>query len=165
MFPSALAVFYAPSDLSGVKGMKKECIHLCLSWRGGPTCHDCAFVEDDENLPGFCGLAVICVQLFFLFKHYGSTKYPCTLILWYVPSQDTPCKETGMWIVEPELNEWGVPVLFVIHSDCMLCAAHLIGVSGHHLVPCTLRYTDSLDAFNTFYVNKYTDHYTHEIAF
>lgn len=24
VFPSALAVFYAPSDLSGVKGMKKE---------------------------------------------------------------------------------------------------------------------------------------------
>ncbi|KAH9849164.1 hypothetical protein C2E23DRAFT_737876 [Lenzites betulinus] len=165
VYPSALAVFYAPSDNSGVRGMKKERIRSCLSWRGGPPRHDCAFVVDDDTLPGFRGLAVVRVFLFFSFKHGNGTVYPCALVSWFVLSKNTPCEDTGMWIVEPHLDPHGLPVMSVIHLDCMLRAAHLIGVSGTSHIPRTLSYTDSLDAFSAFYVNKYADHHAHEIAF
>ncbi|KAI0369422.1 hypothetical protein BV20DRAFT_946175 [Pilatotrama ljubarskyi] len=145
--------------------MKKERIRSCSSWRGGPARWDCAFVVDDEDMPGFRGLAVVRIHLFFSFKTASGHEYPCALVSWFVRSSDAPCEETGMWIVEPQLDDHGRPVMSVIHLDCMLPAAHLIGVAGTHTIPRTLRHTDSLDAFNAFYVNKYADHHAHEIAF
>ncbi|KAH9886281.1 hypothetical protein C8Q73DRAFT_658720 [Cubamyces lactineus] len=165
VFPSAVAVFHASSDLSGVKGMKRERIRACRSWRGGPGRYDCAYVVDDQNLPGFRGLAVVRVHLLFSFKTAAGILYSCALVSWFVPSRDTPCDETGMWIVEPQLDLHGLPVMSVISLDCVLRAAHLIGVAGTGPIPPTLRHTDSLDAFNAFYVNKYADHHAHEIAF
>jgi len=35
VFPSAVATYFAPSDLSGTKGMIREHIHCVDSWRGG----------------------------------------------------------------------------------------------------------------------------------
>ncbi|KAI0349510.1 hypothetical protein OH77DRAFT_1414891 [Trametes cingulata] len=145
--------------------MKKERIRSCSSWHGGAPRRDCAYVVDDEQLPGFQGLAVVRVHLLFSFRSVGGLVYPCALVSWFVGSMDIPCDETGMWIVEPQLDDHGLPVMSVIHLDCMLCAAHLIDVSGAHTVPCNLCHTDSLDAFNAFYVNKYADHHAHEIAF
>lgn len=57
------------------------------------------------------------------------------------------------------------PVAFVIHLDCLLRATHLLAVPGNELIPKRLKHTGTLHAFNTFYVNKYTDHHAHEIAF
>ena len=165
VFPSAVAVFHAPSDLSGVKRMKRECIRACQTWRGGPGRYDCAYVVDDQDLPGFQGLAVVRVHLLFSFKTAAGVLYPCALVSWFVPSKNTPCDETGMWIVEPQLDLHGLPVMSVIHLDCVLRAAHLIGVAGTDPLPSTLQHTDSLDAFTAFYVNKYADHHAHEIAF
>ena len=46
--------------------------------------------------------------------------------------------------------------------------AHLMGVSdgptGTRL-PHNFRFHDSLDSFQAFYVNKFIDYHTHEIAF
>ncbi|KAI0629622.1 hypothetical protein C8Q77DRAFT_1220285 [Trametes polyzona] len=165
IFPSALAIFYAPSDLSGAKGMKKERICACRSWRGGPARKDCAFVEMDPDAPGFRGLGAVRVHLFFSFKADDGVHYPCALVSWFVPVGDEPCNLTGMWVVEPEVDGHGVDVMSVIHLDCMLRAAHLIGVAGDAPIPAILKHTDSLDAFNAFYVNKYADHHAHEIAF
>ncbi|KAH9848231.1 hypothetical protein C2E23DRAFT_740030, partial [Lenzites betulinus] len=165
VFPSALAVFYTPSDLSGIKGMKRERIRACMLWRSSPARNDCVFVDDDEALPGFQGLAVVRIRLFFSFKHHDGSDFPCALVSWFVLSKDTPCDQTGMWIVKPHLDAYGLLVMSVIHLDCILRAAHLIGVAGAHTIPRTLTYTDSLDAFNAFYVNKYADHHAHEIAF
>jgi hypothetical protein len=53
----------------------------------------------------------------------------------------------------------------IIHVDSILRGAHLIGVAGPNLIPRTLTFSDSLDAFHLFYVNKYTDHHAHEMAF
>jgi hypothetical protein len=51
-------------------------------------------------------------------------------------------------------------------STLFLRGAHLIDVAGKEFVPLTnFDFSDSLDAFEAFYVNKYADHHSHEIAF
>ena len=75
-YESAVATFYAPSDLSGVGGMHHQRIHACSSWRNGPPCYDCVFAEKDPSLAGFHGLFVAQVILFFSFS-YWNVFYPC----------------------------------------------------------------------------------------
>lgn len=55
---SAVAVFYAPSDRSGINSMRRERIYAVPSWRNThPRC-DCIFVEHDTDMPGMQGLHV-----------------------------------------------------------------------------------------------------------
>ena len=56
VFTSAVATFFAPSDPSGVGGMRRERIRATRSWRRGAACNDCIFVVQDADLPGFQGL-------------------------------------------------------------------------------------------------------------
>ncbi|KLO04121.1 hypothetical protein SCHPADRAFT_841012, partial [Schizopora paradoxa] len=61
VFHSAKAIFYAPSDLCGVGGMRKEIIRATPSWRNGLSRYDCVFISkpDDELRPaGFRTLHV-----------------------------------------------------------------------------------------------------------
>jgi hypothetical protein len=72
---------------------------------------------------------------------------------------------TGLWVVHPDIihrwqNWWSV-----LHLDSFLCGAHLIPVYGTEMLPVNFDYSDSLDAFSAFYVNKYIDHHANEIAF
>lgn len=164
MYPSAVAMFYAPSDLSGVGGMHRERIRAVSSWRKGPARYDCAFLEKDPGLAGFRGLHVVQVLLFFKFT-LDKTEFPCALVSWFSPIGDDPCEDMGMWIVEPDLDAHGHRVTSVVHLDCILWGAHLIGVTGKEKVPRKLQHSDSLDAYKAFYVNKYIDHHAHEIAF
>ncbi|TBU21633.1 hypothetical protein BD311DRAFT_782809 [Dichomitus squalens] len=165
VFPSAVAYFYAPSDVCGVKGMRKERIRSVASWRGGPARRDCVFILDDDTQPGFRGLLAARVLLLFSFRGMDDVEYPCVLVSWFTTTSDHPCEETGMWTVEPEMDEYGHCTVSVVHLDCILRAAHLIGIAGHDPIPHRLKHTDSLDAFTSFFVNKYADHHAHEIAF
>ncbi|KAJ6615330.1 hypothetical protein B0H10DRAFT_1916032 [Mycena sp. CBHHK59/15] len=164
VFPSAVAKFFAPSDQSGIGGMLRERIRAVRSWRGGAPRYDCIFVERDPDLPGFRGLIAARALLFMSFKHHGGT-YPCALVTWFSPIGDEPCPDVGMWMVEPDVDNRGQRVMDVIHIDTILRAAHLIGIYGHHSVPRHFKYSDSLDSFKAFYINKYADHHAHEIAF
>jgi hypothetical protein len=121
--------------------------------------------RDDPEAPGMKGLLVAHVHLFFSFVQ-DSTTYPCALVHWFSPVRDEPCNETSMWVVEPDFQH-GRPCLEVIHLDTILWGAHLIGVSGTHFLPNDSEFTfdKSLDAFSSFYVNKYVDHHAHEMAF
>ena len=69
-----------------------------------------------------------------------------------------------MWMVEPDFLRGKREV---IHLDSILRGAHLIGVSGSHFLPSdpVFNFSRSLDAFKTFYVNKYVDRHAHEILF
>jgi hypothetical protein len=70
-----------------------------------------------------------------------------------------------MWMVEPDFIG-RKRVLVVIHLDTILRGAHLIGAAGPHLLlERDFDFSKSLDAFRTFYVNKFIDHHAHEIAF
>ncbi|KAJ7714662.1 hypothetical protein B0H16DRAFT_1807649 [Mycena metata] len=165
LYNSARAVFYAPSDFSGVGGMHHERIRATKSWYRGPARFDCVFLEHDTDEPGFRGLHAARVRMFFRFKYRGK-DYPCALIHWFSVKGERPCPETGMWVVTPDSVRGGGPSLAVVHLDCLLRGAHLIGVAGRDFIPIhQFDFSDSLDAFKAFYVNKYADHHAHEIAF
>ena len=70
-----------------------------------------------------------------------------------------------MWRVEPDYDVMGRCMCSVIHVDSILHSAHIISVAGTQKLPKQFTYHDSLDTFRLFYVNKYADHHTHEIAF
>ena len=166
VYHSALALFYAPSDVSGIGGMRREHIRATPSWRKGRPRYDTIFVETDSTKLGMRGLHIARAFLFFSFT-FDYTEYSCALIQWYEAVDDMPDDETRMWIVEPEFLEDATPSYAVVHVDCILRAAHLIPVYGenyvqeyHEIDPST-----TLDKFKSFYVNKYVDGHANEIAF
>ncbi len=134
------------------------------SWRKGSTRYDCVFCEADEEGEGFRALHVARVRLFFSLRHCG-VYYPCALVTWFSPIGDVPCPDTCMWVVHPDIDAAGERIMSVIHLDCIVHAAHLIGVAGKEFIPKGLKHSDSLDVFPSFFVNKYADHHAHEIAF
>ncbi|KAJ7654893.1 hypothetical protein B0H17DRAFT_1172027 [Mycena rosella] len=162
--PIAVATFYAPSDQSGLGGLLHERIRAVRSWRGGAPRFDCVFVEHDTTKPGFRGLLVARVLLFMSVKHEG-IEYPCALVTWFSAIGDGPCPDVGMWMVEPDLDDHDDRIMDIIHIDSILRAAHLLPIFGDDFLPRHFRYYSSLDSFIAFYVNKYADHHSHEIAF
>ncbi|KAJ7065172.1 hypothetical protein C8F01DRAFT_1366212 [Mycena amicta] len=168
-YNSARAIFYAPSDVCGVGGMHHERIRAVESWYGGGPRYDTIFLEHDPDAPGFQGLHVARVRLLFQFKHLG-VSYPCALIHWFSTVGDEPCDVTGLWAVEPDYiavrGGKDEPLLAVVHLDTILRGSHLIGRAGREFLPeMDFEFHESLDRFNSFYVNKYADHHSHEIAF
>ncbi|KAJ7442697.1 hypothetical protein B0H11DRAFT_2162982 [Mycena galericulata] len=130
--------------------MHHERIRATKSWYRGPARYDCVFLEHNKDLPGF-QTAHVCVWI----------DYPCALIHWFSARGENPCPETGMWIVTPDTVRGGRgPGLAVVHLDCLLRGANLIGVAGLH----NFGFSDSLDAFKAFDVDKYADHQAHKIA-
>ena len=164
VFLSAVATFYAPSDLAGLGGMHSERIRSTPCWRKGSARYDTVFLEKDPDIPGMGGLHVARVFLFFSFI-YDSVKYPCALVQWFTTISDGPDENTGMWIVQLDFNAGGQRELDVVHIDCTLRGAHLIPVYGNVRLPTDIQHTDTLDIFQAYYVNKYIDHHAFEIAF
>ncbi|KAI9455610.1 hypothetical protein F5148DRAFT_984714, partial [Russula earlei] len=66
IYPSAIATFYAPSNISGIGGMCCECIHTVKSWRKRHGCYNTIFVNTAPSIEGMQGLDITCVQLFFI---------------------------------------------------------------------------------------------------
>jgi len=77
---------------------------------------------------------------------------------------DSPSNNTGMWVVEPEVLDNGETLTSIIHLDTIVRASHLLLVFGSEHVSKTLSFTDTLNTFNKFNVNKYIDHHAFEIA-
>jgi hypothetical protein len=163
IYPSAVATFHAPSDISGIGGMRREHIHAVKSWRKGPGCYDTIFVNTNPSMDGMQGLEVARMHLFFLFSHEG-VKYPCALVHWF-PRVGDRWDNTGMWTVKLDMSDDGETVVFIIHLGTVVQASHLLPVFGEECVSKTLSFTDTLDTFTRFYVNKYADHHAFEIAF
>ncbi|KAG1904171.1 uncharacterized protein F5891DRAFT_1126616 [Suillus fuscotomentosus] len=163
VFNSAAATFYAPSDLSGIGGMRREHIRACPLWRNEYPHNDCVFINTDSDAEGMRGLEVARVICFFSFKHNWEV-YPCALIQWFEKIGDCPDEDTGMWMVAPSFHEDGSRNLAVIHIETVFHAAHLIAIYGSEYIPHSLKFYHSLDTFGSFYVNKYADHHAFEIA-
>ena len=71
-----------------------------------------------------------------------------------------------MWMVEPDTpDDDGEILTSIIHLDTIVRAVHLLPVFGHEYVSWTLSFSDTLNKFASFYVNKYVDHHAFEIAF
>ena len=93
IYNSARVVYFAPSDVSGVRGMHQERIRSTSSWYGGhPQC-DCVFVgnADSPDAPGFKSLLVARVFLFFFFQVYQYLLPLCTcpLVLVLISTEGT----------------------------------------------------------------------------
>ncbi|KAJ7809240.1 hypothetical protein B0H14DRAFT_3090933 [Mycena olivaceomarginata] len=159
VFLSAVTRFYAPSDLCGAGGMYRERIRANPKWHGKYPRYDTVFVVTDPDLPGMHGMEIGRVFLFFSFIH-SDTHYPCALVQWYRRSRQDD--DTGMWVVTPEVERNCHPTLAVLHLDCIARAAHLLPVYGSELLPDDFHFSYSLDSFRAFFVNRYTDHHTHE---
>ncbi|KAF7293941.1 hypothetical protein MKEN_01457600 [Mycena kentingensis (nom. inval.)] len=170
IYNSARAVFYAPSDVCGIGGMRHERIRATRSWYGGPPRYDCALIEHDPEAAGFRGMHAVRVFLFMKFTYRG-IQYLCALVHWFSAHGDQPCPDTGMWVVKPDWvrgSDQTEPVLAVVHLDALLRGLHLIGAAGKEFLPednKDFSFSDSLDSFKAFYVNKYADHHAHEILF
>jgi hypothetical protein len=158
VFHSAIARFYAPSDLCGAGGMYRERIRSTPMWRGESARRDTVFVETDKELSGMRGMTIGRVLLFFSFVFQG-VHYPCALVHWYSLAGTEPDEDTGLWIVRPESGRCS---LAVIHLECIARGALLSGVCGPSCLPEGLDFRDSLDLFRSYFVNCYADHHAHE---
>ncbi|KAI0324376.1 hypothetical protein GY45DRAFT_1262927 [Cubamyces sp. BRFM 1775] len=158
VFHSATATYYAPSDPSGSGGMHREHIRATPSWRKGPPRYDSVFLGRDPSAQGFRSLHAARVRAFL-------SLLPCALVEWFSPVGDEPDVDTGLWVVEPDLDVNGRRELGVVHIETVLRSAHLIPVFGEGSIPPYLTAADALDSFRAYYINKYADHHAHEIAF
>lgn len=156
---SATAVYYAPSDLCGVGGLRKELIRSTPSFFGHER-RDTVFVVLDESKKGMEGMEIGRVLLFFSFS-YRRRDFSCALINWFVhdPERD---QDTSMWTVNLECDRRGRPTVEVIDVDSIARGAHLLPIYGASRVPDNFSYHDALDSFNSFFVNHFVDHHAHE---
>ena len=158
--------------------MRKEVIRATPSWRGGAARYDCVYIVTDASQEGFRSMDVARIKLFFSFKHMGRS-IECALVHWFKVVGETPDNDTGMWVVKPEYldassnrrNRADAPIeppkprLAIVNVDTILRAAHLIPVYGESFIPVGTHFSDSLDKFDRFFVNKYIDHQAYEVAF
>jgi len=104
------------------------------------------------------------VCLFFSFTFDGKI-YPCSLVDRFVRIGNSPDPVTGLWKVRPQVDCHGQRIQSVEHIDVIYRAAHLIPVYGEGNLPPDFHFSLSLDVFNKYYVNKYSDHHANEVAF
>ncbi|KIM69013.1 hypothetical protein SCLCIDRAFT_104226, partial [Scleroderma citrinum Foug A] len=130
----------------------------------GPGCYDCVYVAKGGVDAGFQSLLVARVHLFFSCG-YNGCDYSCTLVDWFLPVAGEVVELTGMWIVAPETDNQDRRVQSVISLGSIIWSAHLIPVYGNDLVPIDFHFSETLDAFKAYYVNKYIDHHAHTLVF
>ncbi|KAI9431774.1 hypothetical protein H4582DRAFT_1821998 [Lactarius indigo] len=162
VFHSARAIFYAPSDVSGSHGMHRQIIRSTPSWRQKEARYDCVLIVEDQGQPGMRGMIVGRVRTFFSFT-YNETVYPCALIDRFKRVGRGPDPVTGMWRVQPEFIG-SRHAQCVVHIKTILRNVHLIPVFGSGSIPHQLHYSNSLDLFSMYYVNKYADHHSFEVV-
>ncbi|KAG2134177.1 uncharacterized protein EDB93DRAFT_1242713 [Suillus bovinus] len=140
VFNSAAATFIAPSDPSGITGMR--CEHICVVplWRNGPGRCDCAFVNTDNRQDGILSMD------------------------WFYRITEERDKVTGMYMVVPSFDEDSSPNMSIIHIDSIVRGAHLLPIFSTQFVPRGLQFHHFLDVFRGFYINQFIDHHSFELA-
>ncbi|KAG1867264.1 hypothetical protein DFJ58DRAFT_714463 [Suillus subalutaceus] len=146
VFNSASSTFYAPSDRSGIDGMRREHIRACPLWRNEAPQYDCVFVNTNAAVEGMGGMDIGRVMCFFSFT-FEAVSYPCAVVCWFEKASDGPDEDTGMWIVKPSYDTDHSPLIGIIHINSIYQAAHLIPIYGTHPIPENLKHYDSYDAF------------------
>jgi hypothetical protein len=162
VFNSAIATFRAPSDISGITGMRREHIRAMSSWRNGPARYDTVLINsnpDSDIVEGIYGFEIARILLFFAFRHQ-ERHYPCALVHWFSSVGDEPDEDTGFWTVEPDFTDDGSPHLAIVHIDSMYRAVHLLAAhQDAQFISREFTMHSTLDEFKLFYVNKYVDHH------
>ncbi|KAI0823320.1 hypothetical protein BC628DRAFT_1325036, partial [Trametes gibbosa] len=137
IFHSAVTTYYAPSDPSGLWGMHREHIRANPSWHKGPPRYDCVSIGKDPSAHGFLSFHVVRIKLLLLFRVNwcftlsGETEdVPCAVVESFSAVHNKPEPETGLWLVEPDINDDGSRMLGIVHIDTLFCSAHLIPAFG-----------------------------------
>lgn len=163
VFHSAIARFYAPSDLCGAGGMYRQRIRCNPVWYGQPR-RDTVFVVQDEAQAGMRGMLIARIHLLFSFIDEDSdagATVPCALVSWYLPVSNDRHPDTGMWLVKPEGTRASQPVQ-VIPLKSIARGAHLLPNYGVGILPEYITHINALDEFKSYFVNPYIDHHCHE---
>ncbi|OJT11974.1 hypothetical protein TRAPUB_11478 [Trametes pubescens] len=79
----------------------------------------------DHSAPGFRSLHIARVRLLFSYQPDRSYAHvdtrdsavPCALIEWFSQVEDEPDEDSGLWVVEPDLDEDGCRELAVVHIE------------------------------------------------
>ena len=145
VYHSAIARFFAPSDLCGAGGMYCEQIHSHPDWQGKYVWYDTMFVKTGSELDPMHGMTIGCALLFFSLT-FRDEYLPCALIQWLVPS-NVPNENTGMWVVQSEFTGNGHRTLSVIYIDCVARAAHLLPIYRTSFIPEDLQFLTHLMYF------------------
>lgn len=130
-------------------------------WWGEYPRYDTVLVKTDPDAVGLDALTVGRVRCLFSYKHEDVT-HKCALIEWFVLDADEPDPVTGMWTMRPELDQDDARVMDVIPINSIVRACHLIPFYGGTRIPDFFHFSDSLDAFNRYYLNWYIDYHSHE---
>ncbi|KAG2041499.1 hypothetical protein BDR03DRAFT_932314 [Suillus americanus] len=141
VFGSVAATFFAPSDPSG------------------PGHYNTVFVNTGSK-DGMHSMDVARVLCFF------PSIFPCALIHWFKLVSDEPNPGNGMWMVKPSFLdlELNTRELSIIHINMIIRATHLLPIFGKGCVPQKATFHETLDTYRQFYVNKFADHHSFEIA-
>jgi hypothetical protein len=160
---SATALYHAPSDPSGVHGMKREAIRCTTNWCRRGRREDCVLVDvDPDDAPG--GIQAARLKLLFSVQYgHDRVKYPCALVHWYADHSPDPDPDTGMRVLLPSTCRDGTPDVDVISLDSLIRGAHLTAVYGPSFVPNDLKFGQTLDYFQAFYLNSYIDHHMYDL--
>jgi hypothetical protein len=162
LYHSAVAQFYAPSDLCSTGRMHCEYICCNLLWCGEMACCDTVLVSVHDFQYGIYRMLVTCVLLFFSFHDvYLDKDIPCALVNWFIPNGDEPDELTRMWVVETE-HEGNTHMLEVIHLDTIVRGTHLLLLYGSAFLLEDFHYSVSLDVFKFYFVNHYIDQHAHK---
>lgn len=170
-YNSAVATFYAPSDYSGIGGMRKERIRAVSCWRGVHPRFDTVLLKPNSKSesasndePTINSFSVAQVRLFFSFE-YHQVSYECTLVYDYQVVNPFPDEVTGMAIVKRARRGSAR----IVPLNDILRAVHLIPVFselGTKRIPKKYKHELTLgdrQLFKLFYVNKFVDHHAFEI--
>jgi hypothetical protein len=162
VYYSATSYFYAPNEQSGVGGMHRQAIRSNPCWRGSYRRSDTVLIQVGGKEEALGGMQVGRVLALLQFQYHGVT-YPCAFVEWFVPVADAPDKATGMWILKGEETPELRRNIGLIHIDTIVRPVHLIAVYGNMRIPVDFHFSYSLDVFNQFYLNHYSDYNIHEL--
>jgi hypothetical protein len=168
VFHSAVATFYAPSDLSSAGGMTRERVCCNPHWRNSYARYDTVLTESETcaALLGMRGMDVGRVFLFFSI-HFHGVRHACALIHNFSLVGDAPDTDTGLWIVRPRFNAARQHRMRVVSLNRIRRSTLLLPVFGTSAIADLdeLDFPSTLDVFQSFFVNPYADHHSHEFVF
>lgn len=157
---SASATFYAPSELSGPYGMHREIIRCNSLWFRKYARYDTILVRVNPHALGVQSMRVARVRAFLSFA-FDAVRYSCALVEWFTFDDIVPDPITGMWVISPTIVD-DVRATGIINLTSVIRACHLMPVFGDTYVPVDFSFSDTLDAFNSYYLNTYVDYHSHE---
>ena len=110
------------------------------------------------------GMEIAQVCLLSSSKYSNGKTYECALVDWYSCLQEHDA-DNSMWMVKLDILADGSPFTAVIHVDTILRCAHLIPVyDSSRPVPHAMKYSNSLDSFDMYYINQYANHHMYEVV-